>query len=114
MRGSGNQENDLVSEEKSLEIARDFVENSPTYGFDGFNLNHTETLYPEIAGHPDLYTFIFEFKSSHGGYGDRTGEPVTQVITPHRAHITVDNGEVSNAVLDSEWDMIEQEYINQD
>lgn len=112
--GLGSQEDDLVSEKESLEIAQDFVRNSPTYEFDGSNLNHTETLYPEVAGHPDLYTFVFEFRSSHGGYGDRTGEPVTQVITPHRAHITVDNGNVTNAVLDQEWDMIEQEYINND
>ncbi len=102
---------DFVSEEKSKEIAENFVKNSATYEFDGYDLEHKETLYPEIANCPSCYTFVFEFTSSHGGYGDRTGEPVTQVITPHEAHVTLENGEIVNAVLDNKWDMIEQTMI---
>ncbi|OKY78873.1 MAG: hypothetical protein BTN85_1377 [Candidatus Methanohalarchaeum thermophilum] len=107
-KGSQNSE---LTEEESLEVARKFVLNSPTYNFDGQNLTHVETLYPEIANKTNLYTFVFEFKSTHGGYGDRTGEPVTQVITPHTAHITVENGEVIKANLDQKWDMINQKMI---
>lgn len=72
-----------------------------------------ETLYPEIAGHPNLYTFLFEFKSSHGGYGDRTGQQLIEVITPHEAHVNVENGEVVKAILDSKWDMIDQKFIDE-
>lgn len=97
-----------VTEDGSKEIAEESVKNSMTYSFDGFDLKYKETLYPEIADKPYLWTFIFEFKSTHEGYGDRTGEEVLEVITPHEAHVTVDEGEVTSAVLDLKWNMIEQ------
>lgn len=96
---------------ESNKIAEKFVKNSPTYKFDGYDLKHIETLYPEIVDKPYLWTFVFEFKSTHSGYGDRTGEMVNEVITPHEAHITVDAGKVTTAVLDLKWDMIEQKMI---
>lgn len=97
-----------ISENKAQEIAKSFVENSPTYKFDGENLKHKETLYPDIVDSAYTWTFVYEFISTHSGYGDRTGEPLLQVITPHTAHITVEEGEITQALLDLEWDMIEQ------
>lgn len=63
---------------------------------------------------PYTWTFIFEFSSSHGGYGDRTGKVVTEVITPHRAVIRVERGKVSNAVLDNKWNMLTQQIVTID
>ncbi|KXA95403.1 hypothetical protein AKJ40_00970 [candidate division MSBL1 archaeon SCGC-AAA259M10] len=101
-------------EEKSKELAEEFIlENSSTYKYDGYDLEYKETLYPDIAGHPYLWTFVYEFKSKHSGYGDRTGENLLQVITPHEAHITVDNGKVVTAILDLKWDMIEQKMLEE-
>lgn len=100
-----------LTEEEGKKIAKKFIENSPTYEFDGFNLEHKETLYPEIAGCGACWTFVFEFKSRYAGYGDRTGKMVAQVITPHEAHITVEEGEVTSALLDGKWDMLEQELV---
>lgn len=97
--------------EKSKEIARDFIENSPTYEFDGFELEYKEDLSAEEVDSEESWTFVFEFKSKHSGYGDRTDEVLLQVITPHEAKITVDNGTVTSAVLDSEWNMINQKII---
>jgi hypothetical protein len=53
----------------------------------------------------------FEFDSSHAGYGDRTGLTLAEVITPHQAVVTVEQGEVTDAVLDGEWDMLSQETL---
>lgn len=111
--GKGGSGKDHITENDSREIAKEFVKNSPTYVFDGFDLKSMETLYPEITGHPNLYTFLFEFESRHGGYGDRTGQQLLEVITPHEAHVTVENGEVIKAVLDSKWDMIDQEFTDE-
>lgn len=105
------EQGDLVTEEESKEIAEEFLKKSPTYKFDGFDLEHKETLYPEIADSPFTWTFLFEFKSRYSGYGDRSGESLLTVVTPHEAHITVENGEVTRAVLDLKWDMIDQKML---
>ncbi len=111
----GNENNGqqpTYTEEESKEIARDFVEASPTYKFDGYNLTHKETLYPEVVNCTDCYGFVFEFESRHAGYGNRTGKMLAQVITPHEAHITVKNGEVTSALLDNKWDIINQTLVD--
>ncbi|MCF7915797.1 MAG: hypothetical protein K9L66_11570 [Spirochaetaceae bacterium] len=39
---------------------------------------------------PAAYEMVFEFKSRHSGYGDREGEMLTQVITPHELEVRVE------------------------
>jgi hypothetical protein len=99
-----------VSEEESGEIAEEFVEDSPTFVFDGIedSLVLTDTL---ALPDPYCWQFVFEFDSSHAGYGDRTGLSLAEVITPHQAVVTVEQGEVTGAVLDGEWDMLSQEML---
>lgn len=99
-----------VSEEESQEIAEEFVEDSPTFVFDGIedSLLLTDTL---ALQSPYCWQFVFEFDSSHVGYGDRTGLTLAEVITPHQAVVTVEQGEVTDAVLDGEWDMLSQETL---
>lgn len=102
-----------VNEEKSLKIAQQFLENSPTYKFDGIEetLKHEETLTLRC---PYCWQFIFTFNSRQAGYGDRTGQMLAQVITQHTARITVEQEEVTYAVLDNKWDMLQQEKIGND
>lgn len=94
--------------EESLEIARQFVLNSPTYKFDGLELQHVEIIKGECQS---CWIFVFEFTSRHGGYGDRSKQMLTQVMTKHTARVTVENGKVMHAVLDDVWDMLNQEMI---
>ena len=102
-----------VSEEESLNISQQFLKNSPTYKFDGIEdtLKHEETLTLRC---PYCWQFIFTFDSRQTGYGNRTGQMLAQVITHHTARITVEQGEVTYAVLDSKWDMLQQEKIGND
>ncbi len=102
----------VVTEDKSKLIAKNFVKNSPTYKFDGSDLEYIETLYPDTVDCPYCWTFVFEFTSGAAGYGDRSDESVNPVITPHEAHVTVENGEVTNAILDLKWDMINQKFLD--
>ena len=99
-----------MSEENSQKIAESFVKNSPTFVFDGIEdtLKHIETLPLRC---PYCWQFIFEFDSSHAGYGDRTGLMLAEVITPHRAVIDVKQLEITYAVMDEVWDMLNQETI---
>lgn len=96
------------TEEESLEIAKKFVLNSPTYKFDGQDLNHVDTITLRC---PYCWEFIFEFTSRHAGYGDRSGQMIAQVITQHTARVTVESGKVTTAVMDNKWDMIDQKMI---
>jgi len=97
-----------ITDKESKEIARNFVENSATYKFDGFDLESKETM---VMRCPYCWQFIFEFQSRAAGYGDRTGKMLAQVITPHITVVTVTEGEVKAALLDGKWDMVKQETI---
>ena len=99
-----------ISEEESRQMAEDFVENCPTFLFDGIeeSLELVETLYPDIE---NAWQFALQFESRQAGYGDRTGQVLAEVITLHKAIITVEQGEITSAIMDDEWDMITQEML---
>jgi hypothetical protein len=99
-----------ITQDKSLQIAEEFVKNSPTFQFDGIkdSLVLVETLYPDIEY---AWQFIFAFDSRHSGYGDRSGENLLQVIAPHEVSVIVEKGVVISARMDDQWDMLEQELI---
>jgi hypothetical protein len=100
-----------ITQEESRQIAEDFVKNSPTFKFDGIlgTLKLVETLYPDIE---NAWQFVFQFESANAGYGDRTGQMVAEVITPHEAIITLEKGKIKNAIMDEKWDMINQRMLN--
>ena len=102
-----------MSEEESQSIAEEFVGNSPTFVYDGIEdtLILTDTL---TARCPHCWVFIFEFDSSHAGYGDRTGQALAEVITSHQAVIGVEQLEITSAVLDDKWDMVTQAVVSEE
>ncbi len=91
-------------------MAQDFVRNSPTFVFDGIvaTLGAPETI---GASGESTWTFSVPFQSAQAGYGDRTGEVLAQVITPHVAIITIVNGNVVSAIIDEQWDMLKQAMV---
>jgi hypothetical protein len=94
--------------EEAIGIALNYIKGAPTFTWDGM----PETL--EVTGvEPlrctDCWEVSISFETRHGGYGDRTGMMVTQVITPHTARVLVKEGLVEYAVLDERWDEMEQE-----
>ena len=101
-----------MSKEESQRIAEEFVKNSPTFIFDGIEdtLRLTESL---TARCPYCWVFVFIFDCSFAGYGDRTGQATAQVITPHEAVVTVEQLEITSAVMDEQWDVISQEMISE-
>jgi len=96
------------TQEESREIAESWIKNSPTYKFDGESIEFVNS-----SSLPCDYCWAFEFRfiSRHGGYGDRTGQIITQVITPHIAKIAVQEGKVVEAMLDNKWDEVAQKMI---
>lgn len=98
------------SQEASRKKALEFVRLETTFRFDGIpeTLEATETT---SVGNG--WQFTIEFDSRHAGYGNRSGQILAQVITHHKAEITVQGGlGVTKAVMDGVWDMIDQRMIN--
>jgi len=96
-----------VTQEESQRLAEDYLVSSPTFAFDGM-----EDTLRQVSTHtarcPSCWAFEFEFQCRHAGYGDRSGQVVAEVITPHTASIMVEEGEVVDAVMDGVWDMMKQ------
>lgn len=99
-----------ADQNESREIAKDYLLNSSTFRFDGIEdgvmLVETNTLKC-----PYCWEFVFEFQCRHAGYGNRTGQILAQVITPHTARIIVEQGRVTSAIMDGKWNMLEQRMI---
>jgi hypothetical protein len=102
-----------MTEEESCQIAENYVSNSPTFTFDGIQdtLQLVEILYPDSE---DALQFVFQFESRHPGYGNRSGQILAQVVTPHQAVITIEHGEIKSALIDEKWDMIEQQILKEE
>jgi len=86
------------------------VRNEATFVFDGIEdtLQLAETRRFDVAGYY-LWEFVYTFDSRHAGYGDRTGQALAQVITPHEVVVNVEKGEVKSAMMDGKWNMLTQQ-----
>lgn len=94
--------------EQSRDLAEKAVKESATYKFDGFDLKFVNS---EALKCPSCWAFNFSFSSRHGGYGDRKGQIITQVITPHEIAATVDQGKITAMVTDGIYDEINGVFI---
>ncbi|MDD5702877.1 MAG: hypothetical protein PHU23_12605, partial [Dehalococcoidales bacterium] len=93
------------SQEEGRTIALEFVKKEATFQFDGI----PETL--EVISTTAVengWKYTIEFDSRHAGYGDRSGQILAEVITPHTAEVTVQDSQVASAFMDGQWDMIGQ------
>ncbi len=89
------------------ETASEWIRNAPTYAYDGQDLQLVDQETEE-----DTTVLTYNFTSTHGGYGNRSGEMVTQVLTPHTIEVTVEDGEVIRAIIDEQWDERKQQMID--
>lgn len=95
---------------EALEIAQRFVVDTPTFAFDG-DLNTLDTISVNLLTSPYQHLIKIAFDSAHGGYGNREGQILTQVITPHTIELIVSEGVVISAITDQKWDELNNQYI---
>lgn len=98
-----------LSHSKAQVQAMEIVENSPTYQFDGKDLEYDRFL-SNSEGSTCNWTFLFNFKSTHSGYGDRTGQELQESETSHVAYVKINDGELISATVDRSWDISNQEF----
>jgi hypothetical protein len=92
------------AEETTLEWLRD----APTFSYDGIQgtMEIVDTVI--LESYPEQYVVTISFACGHPGYGNRSDMVLAQVITEHTAVLTVVNNEVQSAVIDGEWDELNQ------
>lgn len=102
---------EIKEEDAAVGVAMAFVKNGATYAYDGIpgTLAVRETRI--LESYPVQYVVVITFDSRHAGYGDRTGQILAQVITPHTAEVKVVRNTVVSAVLDGRWDELNQREI---
>ncbi len=98
-------------EQASERLARDSVTDGPTFRFDGIrnSLVLLDTVKLRIQ---DGWQYNYQFACAHSGYGNRSGQKLLQVVTPHTAMVQVIQGKVVRAILDSTWDELGQAFVN--
>lgn len=108
----GGEEEDMdYSIDEARTTAQDWMEdNSPTYTFDGLDLE----LVDEKIVDDSTFEFTFIFDSRSAGFGDRTDQMTAQVITSHTTTVTVKEGEVVRAVTDEVFSEIDGEMIDEE
>ncbi|MCD1295299.1 hypothetical protein CUJ83_09835 [Methanocella sp. CWC-04] len=94
--------------EQAEGLALNFVETEATFKFDGI-MDTLKVI--KTDGENSPYNVTVEFDCLNGGYGDRSGQAVTNNITHHVAVITVYNGMIHAGVMDGMWDMITEKMI---
>lgn len=99
-----------INEDQAKMIAEEWIVNAPTYSFDGSDLQFVD--YRTDDEYPSQHILTYTFTSSHGGYGNRTDEMVTQVITNHTIEMTLYDRNVAFAIIDGVWDEREQTMLN--
>lgn len=91
-------------------IAREWIEQAPTYGFDGENL--TYVIHQTNNAIPQTYTLTYEFTSRNGGYGNRSeAMSIDAEADYHSIQVEIKSGIVSRAIIDGVWDEIAQERL---
>jgi carboxymethylenebutenolidase len=92
----------------SIDVASWFIKSSPTFSSDGMEESLNIKINSIRESFPEQYVIEAEFSSRHGGYGDREDKFVTQAITPHTMDLVVSSGNVVSAIIDEEWDELNQ------
>jgi len=92
----------------SESIALWYLESCPTFSFDGIVPSIQILDVKALESYPVQYIVTISFECSHAGYGNRTGQVLAQVITPHEIVITIIDGKVVSAIIDGYWDEIKQ------
>lgn len=98
------------TEEGAVDLALHFLRNAPTFRFDGV-IDSLRVERVETLRMPWTWEVTIAFKCRHAGYGDRTGEVLSQVVTPHMIKVAVSKGRVMRAVIDERWDELNQRMI---
>jgi len=98
------------TEEEAVQVAKDFLMNSPTFRFDGL-ADSVKIVSANTLDRPSTWRIELGFTCRHAGYGDRTGMILLMVLTNHQISLVVQKGVLESAVIDDVWDELNQIWL---
>lgn len=93
--------------EEAEKTAERWIENAPTYRFDGYGLRLLD--HKQLESYPVQHVLTYEFTSSHAGYGNRQGKVLAQVLTRHEIVVRLSGGRIASSIIDGKWDEMRQQ-----
>lgn len=99
------------SSEIAFDAAQKFLDSSKTFTFDGTEQNGGYGNLAYKDGTPPIYLLDGDFSVDTTGYGDRINQTVSKIETPHKIVLKIKGSEVVYAVIDNQWDEINQKFI---
>jgi len=102
--------NGKYTEDGAIDIAKGFLLNGPTFRFDGIP-NSVKVINVTTLRCPWTWEVQLSFSCAHSGYGNRMGQILLQVITPHVIRVRVQEGKVMSAIIDETWDELNQKFL---
>ena len=99
-----------ATKERSQGIAEDFLFTCSTFKYDGIR-DSVRLSIIDVLPQLHCWRFTFVFKCRQSGYGNRQGQKLLQIPERHRITITVENGKVTDAVIDDVWDEMTQRSL---
>ncbi|MCE9653428.1 MAG: hypothetical protein K8Q89_10320 [Nitrosarchaeum sp.] len=97
--------------EITSDAAIKFLESGKTFTFDGTERNGGFANLAHKDGLPPTYLISGRFSTDTTGYGDRINQESHQIKTDHNIVMKVKGTEVVYAVIDNQWDEINQKFI---
>lgn len=105
-------EKDIPKSKDPGTLAENYLVKAPTYNFDGIPGSIIITGVHKARTPVPTWLVTSSFRCEHPGYGDRTGKELEHAVTGHSAYLIVQEGEVVSALIDGEWDELNQEYVS--
>jgi len=95
----------------AIQEARRFILESPTFAFDGL-IDTLQVEYVSVMeSFPVQYNIEARYTSAHAGFGNREGQMLAQVLTPHTVKLIVSESRVISAITDKDWDEMNSQFI---
>ncbi len=101
----------IYSEQNAVDTALQFVEDSPTYGWDGIKGSIELVKVYKMRNPNAIWEVVVAFTSSNAGYGDRSDQMVATVLTDHVIKVTVEGDLITSAVTDEVWDELSETEV---
>lgn len=102
---------EIYTQQNAIETALTFMENAPTYKWDGISDTIQVIDVYKTRTTEAVWEIQIKFTSAHSGYGDRTGQVVLDVETEHIIKITVENDQITEALIDDTFDELESSQV---
>ena len=100
----------VYTEEDAIRDALDFIRNAPTISFDGMEKT-LQTTGVELSDCETYFIVSLEFVCMFAGFGNRTSMFLLGRPTEHTVVVHVQRGKIIHAIIDDEWDELNQTSV---